>query len=159
MKNILLICLVLASANAFAGLSKWVDDSGNVHYSDQPPPDRAKAKKLRSTANSVPSPVVSAASAVAASAPAAPKTVAEQEAEYRKAQMARKAAAEKNAKEQSRIETEKTNCAMAQQNLRTLQDGVRLVEVDPQGNRYYVDDSQRRQHLEKAKQDVDTYCK
>ena len=38
MKKFLLILLMLASANAFAGLSKWVDADGKVHYSDQPPP-------------------------------------------------------------------------------------------------------------------------
>ena len=38
MGKFLLILLMLASANSFAEVNKWIDDQGRVHYSDQPPP-------------------------------------------------------------------------------------------------------------------------
>ncbi|HEU0220523.1 MAG TPA: DUF4124 domain-containing protein [Gallionella sp.] len=157
MKKFLLILLVLASTNAFAELSKWVDADGKVHYSDQPPPANVKAKTLRVTSEAAAP--ASAGGAVAASAPAAPKTIAEREAELKKAQQAKKEAADKAAQEQARIETEKANCAAAQQNLRTLQEGMRIVEIDAKGERSYVDDEQRRQRIEKAQQGIKTYCK
>ncbi len=149
MKKMMLFFLMLASASAFAELSKWVDADGKVHYSDQPPPPNVKAKTLR----------VSSEPAVPAIAPAAPKTVAEQEAEFRKAQQMKKEAADKAAREQAKAEAEKANCVAAQQNLRTLQEGVRMVEVDAKGERLYLDDEQRRQRIEKAMQNVNTYCK
>lgn len=149
MKKFLLILLILASANAFAGLSKWVDADGKVHYSDQPPPANVKAKTLRVTSDA----------AAPASAPAAPKTVAEREAELKKAQQAKKEAADKAAKEQERIDAEKAYCVAAQQNLRALQDGIRMVEIDAKGERSYLDDEQRRQRIEKVQQDIKTYCK
>ena len=149
MKKILLILLMLAGANAFAGLNKWVDADGKVHYSDQPPPANVKATTLRATSDA----------AAPASAPAAPKTIAEREAELKKAQQAERENADKVAKEQARIETEKANCEAAQQNLRTLQEGVRMVEIDAKGERSYLDDDQRRQRIEKAQQDVKNYCK
>src|SRR5574340_35860 len=149
MKKFLLILLVLASANAYAELSKWVDADGKVHYSDQPPPANVKAKTLRTTSDT----------AAPASAPAAPKTIAEREAELKKAQQAKKEAADKAAQEQAIIEGEKTNCESAQQSLRALQDGVRVLEVDAKGERSYLGDEQRRQRIEKAQQNIKTFCK
>ena len=157
MKKILLILLMLASTTAFAALSKWVDADGKVHYSDQPPPANVKAKILRVTSE-VAAPV-SASGVAAASAPAAPKTIAEREAELKKAQQAKKQAADKAAQEQARIDAEKANCAAAQQNLRALQEGMRMVEIDAKGERSYLDDEQRRQRIEKVQQDIKIYCK
>jgi len=57
------------------------------------------------------------------------------------------------------LETEKANCAAVQQNLRALQGGMRMMEVDAKGERSYLDDEQRRQRIEKAQQDIKTYCK
>ena len=157
MKKFLLILLALSSANAFAGLNKWVDANGKVHYSDQPPPANVKAKVLHSTSDTtVPA---SGAGTTAASAPAAPKTMAEREAEMKKAQQAKKEAAEKASYEQAKAEANKINCAAAQQNLRTLQDGTRLVEIDAKGERSFLDDTQRQQRIAKMQQDVSTYCK
>lgn len=156
MKKFLLILLMLASTNTFAELSKWVDADGKVHYSDQPPPANVKAKTLRVTSDAAP---MSASGVAAASAPAAPKTIAEREAELKKAQQAKKDAADKAAKEQEKIEADKAHCDAAQQYLRTLQDGMRIAEIDAKGERSYLGDEQRRQRIEKAQQDVKAYCK
>lgn len=157
MKIFLLIILMLINTSTFAELNKWVDADGKVHYSDQPPPANVKAKTLRITSDAAAP--VGASGVAAASAPATPKTIAEREAELKKAQLAKKEAADKAAQEQARIETEKANCAAAQQNLRALQDGTRMVEIDAKGERSYLDDEQRRQRIEKAQQDIKTYCK
>jgi len=153
MKKLLLILSILTSANAFAGLSKWVDADGKVHYSDQPPPANVKATTLRTSSDAA------APESAAASAPAAPKTIAEREAELKKAQRAKKEADDRAAQEQARAQGEKTNCDAAQQSLRALQEGMRIVEVDAQGERSYLDDEQRRQRIEKAQQNIRTYCK
>ncbi|TAN72328.1 MAG: DUF4124 domain-containing protein [Gallionella sp.] len=148
MKNYLFILLMLSGANAFAGLNKWVDENGKVHYSDQPPPANVKSETLRSTS-----------AAASASAPAAPKTIAEREAELKKARQAKKEAAEKAAKEQAAAEAIEANCAAARQNLRTFQSGIRMAEVDAKGERSYLSDEQRQQRIAKAQQDVGTFCK
>lgn len=153
MKKLLLILSILTSANAFAGLSKWVDADGKVHYSDQPPPANVKATTLRTSSDAA------APESAAASAPAALKTIAEREAELKKAQRAKKEADDRAAQEQARAQGEKTNCDAAQQSLRALQEGMRIVEVDAQGERSYLDDEQRRQRIEKAQQNIRTYCK
>jgi hypothetical protein len=152
MNKYLLILLMLSSANACAELNKWIDESGKVHYSDQPPPLNVKARTLRSTA------VTSPADA-AASAPAAPKTIAEREAEWKKEQREKQSAADKAAKEQARKEERKNNCALSQQNLKTYQADVPVAEINAQGERVVLDDSKRQQRIAKAQQDVNTWCK
>ena len=157
MSKFLLILLTLASANTFAAVSKWVDAQGRVHYSDQPPPPDAKAETLRSASGN--EGTVGTSGVTAASAAAAPKTIAEQEAELKKAQQAKQAAADKAAQKQAAADAVKASCANAQQNLRTLQAGVRMVEIDANGERSYMDDTQRQQRIEKAQQEISNLCK
>lgn len=153
MKRYLTILLLLSSTTAFAALNKWVDAEGKVHYSDEPPPANVKATTLRPSA---PAPAIDTA---AASAPEAPKTIAEREAELRKAQQAKKEAEERAAQEQANRETEKANCARAQQSLRTLQEGGRMVEIDAQGEYSYMEDEQRQQRIARAQQEIANWCK
>lgn len=151
MGKFLLILLMLTSANAFAGVSKWVDAQGRVHYSDQPPPPEAKAETLHSAPASE--------STAGASGVAASKTYAEREAELKKAQQTKKEASDQAAKKQADADALKANCATSQQNLRTLQSDIQMVEVNANGERTYMNDTQRQQRVTKAQQDVSTYCK
>ncbi|MBI5430056.1 MAG: DUF4124 domain-containing protein [Nitrosomonadales bacterium] len=155
MKEFLLIFLMLASTGAYAALTKWVDADGRVHYSDQTPPADAKAKTLRSTSGSA----APASRDDTGTPPSAPKTIAEREAELRKTQQEKKAAAEKAAQEQANADALKANCATAQKNLRVLQEGIRMVDVDANGERSYMDDEQRKEHIAKSQQDISRYCK
>ena len=157
MNKYLLISLMLVSANAFSGPIKWVDAEGQIHYSDVPPPPSANTKILRTTSN-ITSPN-SAADSTPSSAPAAAKTIAEREVELKKEQQAKKEAADKAAKKQANLEANKAYCASMQQNLRALQDGIRMVEIDANGNRSFVGDEQRQQRIAKAQQDISTNCK
>jgi hypothetical protein len=149
MGKFLLIFLMLASTNTFAAISKWVDDQGQVHYSDQPPPPGNQPKTLREDADAPDS----------ASGASATKTLAEHEAELKKDKAEKQSAADKAAQLKAAEDTLKANCANAQQNLRSLESGMRIMEVDANGQRYYVDDTQRQQRIDKAKQDISNSCK
>lgn len=153
MKNYLLLLLLLSSGTAVAGLNKWVDEHGKVHYSDQPPPANVQAKTLRSA------PGTPTSGTTAASAPAAAKTYAEREAELKKAQKAKQEAAALAAQEQAQKDENKARCAAAQQNLGALQSGIRTVEIDANGERSYLDDEQRQQRIAKMQQDISNWCK
>lgn len=159
MKRYLTMLLLLSSTTAFAALNKWVDEKGEVHYSDAPPPANVKAKTLRTSPVVAPDTVTPASGVAAASAPAGQKTIAEREAELRKAQQAQKEAEERAAKEQADRDAEKANCANAQQFLRTLQEGGRMMELDAQGERVYLEDDERQKRIAKAQEDVKTWCK
>lgn len=156
MRRYLIAVLMLLTTHALAEVNKWVDENNHVHYSDQPPPVDAKAKKLRSTSNSEDSSNVD--SAAKSSQPARPKTVAEREAELRKAQQEKKQAAAKNAQKLAEEEAKRTNCANAQRRLRTLQDGAPITEIDADGERSYLDDEQRQQRITKTQQDINNLC-
>lgn len=157
MNKYLLLLLMLVSANAFPSLNKWVDADGQVHYSDVPPPPDANAKILRSTTSTTDS--KSSKDSTAASAPAAQKTIAEREAELKKSQQAKKEAAEKTAKKQADAESNKAYCTTLQQNLRALEEGVRMMELDANGNRFILDDEQRQQRIAKVQHDINANCK
>ena len=152
MSKFLLIILMLAYTDTFAAINKWVDDQGHVHYSDQPPPGNAKAETLHSVSDQD-------SNTASTSAPAAPKTLAEREAELKKSQKAKQEAANKALQKQAVEDAKKASCATSQQNLRTLQEGIRMVEVDANGERSYMDDKQRLERIAKAQQDISAYCK
>jgi hypothetical protein len=156
MSKFLLIILMFTCTDTFAAINKWVDDQGHVHYSDQPPPSNAKAETLRSASDSDGNPTTLGSAAM--SAPAAPKTLAEREAELKKAKQAKQEAANKAAQGKAVEDAKKASCSSAQQNMRALQEGIRMVEIDANGERSYLDDKQRQERIAKVQQDVATYC-
>ena len=157
MKNCLMVFLMMFGINAFAEVHRWVDEKNRVHYSDLPPSVSADTKKLRSASDTKGS--ADASGEIASSGPAAPKTISEREAELRKAQQAKLEAADKAAQKAAIEEINKTNCSNAQRSLKALQDGMRMVEIDANGERSYLDDEQRQQRIIKAQQDISRLCK
>ncbi len=156
MKNILIILLAMFGMNAYAEINKWVDENNQMHYSDQQPPVSAKARKLRS--NSDTKGTADEGAATAPKVPGAPKTIAEREAELRKVQQEKKEAADKTVKSQANEEAVKANCANAQSSLKALQGGMRMAEIDANGERSYLDDEQRQQRIAKTQQDIRRLC-
>jgi hypothetical protein len=150
MSKFLLILLMLASTNTFAAISKWVDDQGQVHYSDRPPPREAKSETIRSASGTQDS---------ASSSVDATKTITEQDADLKKDKLAKQAVADKAAQKKAAEDALRANCATAQENLRSLQSGVRMMEINANGERSYIDDTQRQQRIDKAQQNISNYCK
>jgi len=133
-----------------------------VHYSDQPPP--SNAKKVLSSASKA---KVSAETGDATESGSAadsgnsdePKTIAEREADLKKKKRADKEAAEKAAKEQAAKDAIQENCIRAQQSLRELQSGMRIMELDAKGERSYLGDEERQKRITKTQQDISILCK
>jgi hypothetical protein len=150
MRKRLFVLILLCSTNAIPASYKWVDENNRTHYSEQPPANK-KAKILPSSS--------SASVAAASSVPSVPKTIAERAAELDKAKLAKKDVADKAAQKQAYDDALKANCDAAKKNLASLQDGVRLVEIDANGERSYLNDEQRQQKIAKAQQDIQANCK
>jgi glutaredoxin len=55
--RLLLLAMLAASLPASAGVYKWTDAQGRVHYSDDPPPE-AKAQQIKVKINSIQGPAV-----------------------------------------------------------------------------------------------------
>lgn len=143
-----MLVLALFALNAHAGLSKWVDADGKVHYSDTPPPDAA--------AQTVPDFVGKGAADAAASS--VPKTYIERDAEWKKARQQKDDAAKKQAEQDKQAEAKKSNCAAARENARILEDSPRISTYDTNGERTIMDDTARAQNLENARKAIRENC-
>ncbi len=145
MRSYFLILALLISGNCMAELYKWTSPNGEVHYSDQPPPKQKELEvtKLRSSSRPAPPP------AVIDNATEKQQIQAEQQ---------QQAAAEHKAIEEERARINAQNCETAQQNYRNLQSGSRIMEVNAQGERTYLDEQQIQQKLQQAQQSINKYC-
>jgi Domain of unknown function (DUF4124) len=161
MKRWLWIALAAAAiGTAHAQAYKWVDKNGHVGYGDTPPPG-AKVTPLREVAPA-PSPSPAAAGKQAkegTDVKKGPLTPAEQELEFRRRIKEAQEAAAKADKERKAAEEKKANCETAQQSLRTLESGQRIMRVDSNGERYFINDAQRAQDTAKAREAVGEWCK
>jgi len=164
MKNFLLVLLSLFCINAYAEVNKWVDEQGRVHYSDQPPPSNAKRvlisapKAKGSSETSDESESGNAAESENATESGEPKSIAEREAELRKKIKADKEAADKAAQQQAAKAANQENCNRAQQSLKELQSEMRIMELDANGERVYLNNEQRQQRIVKTQQDISRLC-
>ncbi len=154
MKRLLILVAALAfSAGAAAQLYKWKDKDGKIRYGDTPPPGAA-VTTLKAPAGGTPPPAADAAKAEGkAEKPLSP------EAAFQKRQQEREAADQKAAKESAQAEQKRANCDQAQAQLRTLQSGVRMVTVNPAGERIVMDDEQRAEQIQRAEKSVADWCK
>lgn len=138
--------LVLAPVeSSLARLYKWVDDNGNVTYSERKPPGKqAEEIKVRR-------------------APVSPEQAQEQvesmkdktDTQQKDRDFARTAASE-NEKE---VEIFKKNCEIARQNRRVLENSSRIQGKDSSGNTYFLDSKEIQAKLEQANKQIELYCK
>jgi hypothetical protein len=144
--------LVLATA-AQAGVTRWVDAEGKVHYSDQPPPPTAKSQKSLDLKSSPAMPKA------APDGISGEKSLAEKELESRKRRVQAEEAAAKQAKDQEEAKSRKANCEQARNQLQALQEGQRMSKFDEKGERVFLEDKDRASAIEEAKKSADSWCK
>jgi hypothetical protein len=153
-RTLVLLALFLAAAGASAQTYKWVDRNGRLQYGDTPPPG-VNATALRGPSSR---PAAEPEPEAKPETKKGPLTPAEQEAEFRK----RKEEAEKGRQKQAQATEEaaakKENCAMAQNQVRTLESGQRIARTDAKGERYFLDEAQVAQEAAKARQAVQQWC-
>lgn len=150
----LALCLALP---ATAQMYKWVDSSGQVHYSDKPPPGNTKTETLRAPAQPASTPAASTG-AQKDKAKTGPKSLAEQEQAFRKRQTdegkAEKEQTQKDAEAHERVE----NCKRAKAALANLELGGRQARIDEKGERVFLTDQQITQAAAQARQDAAAAC-
>ena len=95
----------------------------------------------------------------AGKAPAGPKTAAELEQDFRK----RRAEAEKSEQEQQKKAAEakdsEENCRAARAQLVSLEAGQRQTRTGPNGERYFLDESQVENEKQRARRAIEVSCK
>lgn len=128
MRTLFLILALGLPLTAAADVYKWTDASGHVHYSDQPPSDKANALKGVPTQPD--------------QGLAAQRDLADKELAYKKRQddaAKAKAKADKDA-ETARIRQQ--NCERARSNLAAMNENRRLYTTGPDGQRNYMSEQQ-----------------
>jgi Skp family chaperone for outer membrane proteins len=154
-KTLFALILLAATLSAHAELYKWVDSSGKVQYSDQPPPN-ANAKSIGRVKGKSP---VASVTETKAGSKATPKTLADKEMEFNKRRQEAKESAAKKDKEATAAKEKQENCTRARTALRALQEGGRMSTTDDKGERVIMDDTMRQRETERAKKDADSWCK
>jgi hypothetical protein len=134
----------LAVSNAAAEVVyRWVDTTGNVHFSDQPQTDNAEVMEFPSETHypgrkrPSPDPAKSADNDKEKSAAAAGDTAVDP-------------AEEKRIRE--------ANCKIARQNLEGNQNIGRMYRVGSNGERVYLSESERSAVIKKSQGDVSKWC-
>lgn len=151
--------LLLAAAGAHAQYA-WIGPNGTRQYSDKPPPTGTPASKIlkspgMSTTLAVEptvEPVDGAAKAEPAKAGAAkgPQSVADREAAY-KERMKAKAEEEQKAQQEAQQNKQKEQaCAAAREAQAQLASGMRMAQIDKNGERGYMNDAERAARAQRA---------
>lgn len=140
-----LLSLQVAEARVY----KWLDEKGRVQYSQHPPPPGTKVEIIEPRTGK----------------PMSEKTTSEKEEKAEPAADDEKEATaegeEAKEKEESVAKSQTgnaKNCEIAQKNLATLESGQRVQAQDKEGNPYFLDDAQREQQLESAREQIKTFC-
>ena len=141
---------------------KWRDARGNVTVSDLPPPrevsdndilQRPAVRAVRPTAQS---PTASAAASAPAAAAASAPVDAELQARKRAAEQEQAAKAKAEAQRQQAARQE--NCRNARENLAAMDSGQRIVRMNKQGEREFIDDRQRADEARRARSVIASDC-
>ncbi len=156
MKKLLVLAAALAFASgASAQLYKWKDANGRIRYGDTPPPG-ADAKQIRG-ASSYATPAAPDAGAKNDKGEKEEKPLTPEQA-FEKRQKERADAEQKAAKERADAEQKRTNCDLAQAQLRTLQSGQRISTTNAAGERVFLDEGQIAAETARAQKSVADWC-
>lgn len=134
MRILLLTTLMMITSIASAGLYKWVDNDGNVHYSQKPPQDK---QYIRLKA---PAPAPEEAKPLYKNTNVQNNTT-------------NKTTKTETAKNE---EIRASNCKKAKQNLSSYQRSRRVRDID--GNVITIDDNERAKQIREAKQAISDFC-
>ncbi|MCB1909998.1 MAG: DUF4124 domain-containing protein [Rhodocyclaceae bacterium] len=130
---------------------RWTDDRGVTHYSSSPPADRVSKELDLGGAEAAPANNEAARQRVQRDIENANRMTAE-----RRQREAASAARERQLREEARRRIER--CGLARQQLGVLSRGGPVYSRDRAGNRVYLDDSERDQAIERARQEVREAC-
>lgn len=139
-----LLAFCLFPISGFAQMYKWVDEEGNTHYSQQPPPAGITAETVK------PPPKVDTEQAV--------NELTEQQEKLQKLQEEREKQKEEQAKLDEQAALKQKNCRISQDRLNNLLNTGTVRAIDEEGNltRTTVEDHQAR--IDEVREKVKKYC-
>lgn len=145
----LVVVMLLLQSPVFAEIYKWTDGSGEVHYTQTPPPSGISAQVIQGA----PPPAESE------------KTIHQEQQklqeqldamEERRAKSEEEEAIEKERQELGKINEK--NCITAKNNLAKLQQGGIKRYLTPEGEVIRLTDEDRQRRIAEAQKQVEQYC-
>jgi Domain of unknown function (DUF4124) len=143
----LLLCLMLVTGLSDAGVYKWVDEQGQVHYGERPP--------AQSGAQEIKLPPAPTPKEVEQSQEGLQQLLQQQ----RRAEGIQRRAEERHTRRaQQEAATRERRCTFARQNLRFLEQQRPVYWVGDDGKRVYLDDKARAELTARLKEEAEAYC-
>ncbi len=133
---------------AQAEIYKWVDDNGQIHYSEKPPEKKRAATEIR----------------IRTYAPQAPLVSPEQRKQQRD-NLLRAFAEERElrndakAKKEQKMAQNQKNCLHARDRLKNYERATSLYDLDEKGERVYLSDAQRSSAETNLKNQISKWCR
>ncbi|MCD2518976.1 DUF4124 domain-containing protein [Massilia sp. G4R7] len=141
--------LLLGSSLAQAQYS-WIGENGVRQFSDRPPPPSTPPSKiLKAPGRAYAAPAAEPPAAAPAETKPAPGWAA-READYRKRMKEREEQDKKNAQQADRQRDVEQRCEWARTARAQVESGIRIGNVDPQGERRFASDEERAAQLARA---------
>lgn len=153
-------------ASAHAQVYKCIDAAGKIIYSQNPCPANTKSGTVTrrvdrpSEAPAATPPAESADKAAKGDAAkkTGPKTTADLEQDFRKRQQDQAKAAKESSAKSAEAQRKAENCRIARERLAQYDAGGRMSRVNPQGERYYLEDAQIEREKARARSDLSQHC-
>ncbi len=140
-----LILLLLICTPLQAAVHRWVDENGNVHYSDRAPA-KQKTQQITIQPRSAPD-------------PATLERLRRQGEGVASAQTSRQEQKEQRVAEEKSDNQAKARCKSAKERLKTLETVGRIFTYDDNLERTFIDDKQRKERLKSARENIKQQCK
>ncbi len=132
---------------AQAEIYKWVDDNGQVHYSEQAPDNKRSSKEIHLQKHRPQAPLVS------------PEQRRQQRDNLLRAfDEERQLRNEAKAKKQQDEARSRNNCIRARDKLKNYERASVLYNLDEQGERVYLSDAQRNRSVANLKSQIKKWC-
>jgi len=149
---IVLLCSLSSGYANAAGIYKWVDAEGNVHYGEQPPPEGAKQMPIRSSssANQNNEPLPSSHNI---------DPRAQRDKMIQALEGDRLARQEKKQKQKKEQQKRKMQCARAKDTLRQYKSAASLYKLDAEGKRHTLPASVKQQETQRLQAEINKWCK
>ena len=163
----LFVAVSLALAAPWASAQwQWLDSSGHKVFSDRAPPADVPEKNILRRPGSAPRPAApapeeanpAAGATPGAAKPAKPNALDKEVEERRK--KAEAADAEKKKAEEAKLAAQRAeNCARARQAMVTLESGMRIAQINEQGERVIMDDAGRAAEAQRIQAIINSDCR
>jgi hypothetical protein len=146
MRAVLTLLSLLAVDFVCAGVYKWTDSQGRVHYGDTPPPQQP-AQTLRTDKTDE------------TAAAAARQSLANKLTESALKRQQAREAEDKRRAEAEAAQRRAEQCQRARERLTLLQQNVPVMRIDAQGQRQVLSPAERAAALQAAQRQIDENCR